>query len=173
MGAFNSLKGCVELPVPTTEECPEGKVYLRAHIPPRVKAEFETWMESTARRAVFHLRPGGTAHPDEQLQPDEYKESMRAVTEAIGAGTFRWGGDAFLQSINQIPAITRLVVLLSRSADRMMHSDQKLTEERVLGLIDSTQENGGPCWMAVCDVIRSIFDSTPNFLAPPTTGAGD
>jgi hypothetical protein len=164
---YNKLDSCVELPLP------EGNVYLRGHIPPRVKAEFETWMESTARRKVFYLRPGGQALEEEQLQPDEYKESMRAVTEAVGAGTFRWGGDAFLQSINQVPALTKLTVLLSRSADRVMKIDQKLNEEKVLSWIDSSQEKGGPVWLMVCEVLKGVFDSTPNFLAPPMTGAGD
>jgi hypothetical protein len=164
---FNKLDGIKELTTPS------GDYYLRGNVPPRVKAEFESWMEGYARKRVFHLRPGGTAPEDEQLQPDEYKDSLRGVTEAVGAGTFRWGGDACLQAINQIPGITRLIVLLSRSADRVMKIDQKLTEEIVLGWIDPQGEKGGATWMLVCDVVKEVLESSPNFLAPPMTGAAD
>ena|SRR5271165_193325 len=163
---YNKLDGIKELPTP------DGDFYVRSHIPPRVKAEFETWMESYARKRVFHLRPGGPAPEDEQLQVDEYKDSLRGVAEAVGAGTYRWGGDACMQAINQVPGVTRLIVLLSRSADRVMHLDQKLTEEKVLGWIDPSAEDkkGGPTWMAVCDVLKEVLDGSPNFLAPPMAG---
>ncbi len=164
MGDYNQMAGCFELHVP------EGSVYLRAIVPPRVKGEFESWLEASARRNLFELRPGGPAPKDQQLEPDEYQESLQASVEASGAGTFRWGGAACLKAFQQIPGMMQMVILLSRSADRVMRIDQKLTEERILGWIDNTAERGGPVWQGVIAAIKQILSSTPNFLAPPTRG---
>ena len=152
--------------VPTTD----GDIYLRSHIPPRIKAEFETWMEGYARRRVFDLRPGGPAPPDQQMDAEEHQASLDNVTELVGAGKFRWGAKACREALGDIPGIVQMVVLLSQSADRRMNLKQGLTQEKVLNWLDMDSPNGGPTWMQVGAVIKQIIKDTPNFMSPPTRG---
>ena len=131
----------------------EKSLTMRAMCPWQVKADFESWLEYSARKRVFALR--------KKLWAQEYKESLRAVTEACGAGTFSWGGDAMNACLQQLPGICKLIVLLANDAD----PNQGVNESKIQGLMKD--EHVAPLLLGA---YREVLQSDPNFLVPPTEG---
>ena len=72
-----------------------------------------------------------------------------------------------------VNGIVQMIVLLSRSADRVMkiNPPQGVTPERVLSWIDQNAEGGGPAWQMICRVVKQILNDSPNFMSPPMRGA--
>lgn len=147
MGDYNKIgEGVVEVPTPG------GSIRFAGQIKNRIKAKYENWLEAQARRRVFDLKS--------ELTPEEYHESMQAVQEAVGAGTFRWGGAAMVASLKQIPGLTRMIVLLAEEVPQA--NGKKVDESMVLDLMSNPE---------VAPVIASAFNAvigaTPNFLTTP------
>ena len=146
MGDFNTMNGVVEVPLP------DGKsLKLARFVKNKVKAKFEDWLETRARKRVFEVK--------DQLTPQEFKESMRAVTEAAASGSLSWGGDAWVSSLQQMPGIVEMARLLAESAGEKVEPSQ--VHEYLL--------QGVP----IGDVVREALTSTPNFLSPPVRGVED
>lgn len=148
MGDYNKIsEGVVEVPTA------EGPVRFSSSVKPRTKARFENWIEARARSRVFVLK--------DELAPDEYHASMQAVQEAVGAGTFRWGGDACQQALRQIPGITYMIVLLAAEVEQV---NGKIDEARILRHMSDPQV--APHMVAAFHAI--VEESGPNFLLMPT-----
>ena len=158
MGDYNKLRGCIE--VPTTN----GPLYLCAQVSNDTKAKYEDWLEGRARRRPFELKQSG------DIDDAEFKQSMRSVQEACAAGTFSWGGDAWMMSLGQFPGIISFASILAKDAEsgaREMNGSILLPKdilERFFVDQASTE--------CVSDAIREVTSSTPNFLAPPVRGKG-
>ncbi len=62
------------------------------------------------------------------MDANRFSRSLMALQAGIGAGTFSWGGDAWLSSINQLPGMTRLASILAETAD----PNQDFSNDRIL-----------------------------------------
>lgn len=160
MGDYNRLDGILEIPLT------QGSLFLSQQLTYRIKAKYESWLELTARKRLFKIK--------EDLDAMEFKASMQAVQEAVGAGTFCWGGDAWLASINQAPGMVKLVMLLAESADAKMKQSQGLTEAKIWEILqdksNSVASPKGGTESQLTLAIRELMNSQPNFMSPPTEG---
>lgn len=95
---------------------------------------------------------------------------MRSVQEACAAGTFSWGGDAWLMSLQQMPGIIALASVLARdqeSGARELNGATLMPASLMNKHMGDTMSTE-----AVSGAISLIASVTENFLAPPVRGMG-
>ena len=117
-------------------------------------------MEYRARRRVFDQR--------EEMNPQEFKESMDAVARCVSSYTFAWGGDAWASSLGQLPGQVKFFTLLAKDADRLTGENQRMNETAFIKLLSDAKISP---MLAVA--MASIRDASPNFLSPPVRGVDD
>jgi hypothetical protein len=129
----------------------------------QVKADFEDWLEDTARRKVFDSYSRG------KLDSNELKMSLDSVNRLVSSYSFRWAGDSWRDAMAQIPGNIKMYHLLMEDANRLLvekgQAPQRWTEaDFAEWLMDDCM---GPMLRSAWDQIR---DSSPNFLSPPIRG---
>jgi len=154
-GDYSRIDGVYEVPIPG------GSLHLVNRIANSTKAAFEDWLEGQARKRVFQIRG--------QLEPQEFKESMRAVAEASGAGSFSWLGDAWLAAMNQVPGVVKMVCLLANHPKAKERNGKAIDESYILALAQADKKT----LHVLSEAIKEIGESDPNFTHPPTRGAED
>jgi hypothetical protein len=95
-------------------------------------------------------------HKAKELDEAEYKASLRATTEACAAGTFAWGGDAWIASVQQIPGVVKLTCLLAESAGH------PIEEKTVIEIMADPASKAG-----LVAGIKEVMASCPNFMEGP------
>lgn len=142
MSDHNDIDGVYEVPTSS------GPIKLRSIVTNRVKALYESWLAAMPRRRVFDQ------HKEGFLNDREFKEALQSVDASDAAGTFSWGGDAWLASLQQLPGIVKMVTLLA-----------DVDEDRVLDVVTDDAS-----FVALKQAVATVVKSTPNFLSPPKRG---
>lgn len=157
---------------------PNGKtVQMLMRVPNRVKVKFERWLHLNARRALFDIA--------EELEDDAFQASLANIAEESAAGTFSWGGKAWLKAVRpppgvHSPGIMHMVMLL------MQEAGEKLTEAELLDMYfdpaqvmtkkvhedgtETSEPSGITAAIVLTDSVIRTLRATPNFLSPPTRG---
>lgn len=149
-GDYNSIDSIMEVPLPDG-----STLYVAGQITNWTKCRFEDWLEGQARKRPFDLR--------DQLTTQELKESLAAVVEASAARKLAWGGEAFRAALSDAAGVLKMLVLLTKDADRRMKKDQGMTMTKMLHLCADP---------AMKEVMTSVTQqvlkaSQANFFDPP------
>lgn len=168
MGSYNALDGVIEIPLPN------GRAFrVSRQVTNRIKARYEDWLESRARKRVFRLRPDPKSDDPDLLTAEEYAESMEAAMEAATVGVFAWGGTAWLKSLNTVPGAVQLLWLLANEADRKLPADQRLnlSPPDIVQIIEDpelrTMTPEGRPTSVLLTAMKEVLTASPNFTLPP------
>lgn len=156
MGDFNSIQGCMEVPMTG------GILYLAAQVENLSKARYEDWMEGRVRRRSFELLQA------KEIDVNMHRESQKLVRDGCASGTFSWGGMAWLDSLRQLPGIVALSSILAsdpesgaREKNGGIITPQAILSKYAVDAISREMLEGA---------ISQIIEKTPNFTAPPVRG---
>ena len=134
-------------------------LYLKNQLTPRIKANYQTWLMGNARREVFDMaprEPSGDIEIDKRRMQD-FDLAYARFQSAVASGTFKWGGQCCLESLNQMPGLIKMVELLAAACGKT-----QLTSDRCGQLFKSMATV-----KLVTSAIKDIMESSPNFLVPP------
>ncbi len=188
MGDHNKLNGVYEL------HLPEGKTFhLSRRITNEIKARYEDWLEGAARRRVINAFKSG------ELSAEEFKLSMEATSSASAAGKFSWNGEAWQESLQQLPGMVKLFSLLAQASGKEQKADDGAILEllqrqyfvgegeggwlvhgedgqKVLGPFGSevqarTEAEAALPGTLFLLALKEIQSTSPNFRSPPVRGA--
>lgn len=113
MGEYNQIEGKLTIP----REGGRDLSFSR-RVTPRIKGQYEDWLELRARRRVFKFR--------QELSPDEFRESNDAV--ARQSNNFRWGGPVCNETLTTLPGIVKFMALLAEAAGEKVSASELMAE---------------------------------------------